>query len=320
MSSIRRGKAVENEKKYPFIVEVPVAANGLDAELNGQILVFHKSCRIVPRSAGAFPIWRRRKRLSNSLVERSTKQPVLSHSLSPLPLPWSAEVTPNGFIVRDAVANAISALNPETRITYTAAFSGGWAMALTPEHRAELEVLGPETVRVRLRSSDLVTVISGFKTPTTRSDLEGWLTEKRIEGESDRRWWWVFQVFVVAFLATAVVLLSLGVKSRLSAIYSFSSVLGWLAGAVTYFSWSILYARQRKKQQAVTWLLLGVSVAALVGFIWWLHYTVRFDLAPPAAALIEPMRPAPTVAPAPVTPVAPELNRSFTCTRNGDVT
>jgi hypothetical protein len=67
-------------------------------------------------------------------------------------------------------------------------------MALTAEHRAELEVLGPETVRIRLRSSDLVTVISGFKTPTTRSDIEGWLTEKRIQGESDRRQWsWTIQ-------------------------------------------------------------------------------------------------------------------------------
>src|SRR3974377_1966561 len=122
------------------------------------------------------------------------------------PPPWSAELMLNCFIVRGGGANTISALKPEARITYTAAFLGGWAMALTPEHRAELEVLGPETVRVRLRSSDLVTVISGFKTPTTRSDLEGWLTEKRVEGESDRRWWWVFQVFVVAFLATAVVL------------------------------------------------------------------------------------------------------------------
>lgn len=187
-------------------------------------------------------------------------------------------------------------------------------MALTAEHRAELELLGPETVRVRLRSSDLVTVISGFKTPTTRCDLECWLTEKRIEGESDRRWWWVFQGFVVAFLATAVVLLSLGVKDRLLAIYSFSSAVGWLAGAVTYFSWSILYAHQRKKQLAVTWLLL--SVAALVGFIWWLHYTVKFDL--PAAPLTDPIRSAPMVAPAP--PVTPELNRSFTCTRNGNVT
>jgi len=44
-------------------------------------------------------------------------------------------------------------------------------MALTPERRAELEVLGPETVRVRLRSSDLVTVISGFKTSTTTATL-----------------------------------------------------------------------------------------------------------------------------------------------------
>lgn len=180
-------------------------------------------------------------------------------------------------------------------------------MALTAEHRAELEVLGPETVRIRLRSSDLVTVISGFKTPTTRSDIEGWLTEKRIQGESDRRQWsWTIQAYVFASLATAVVLLSVDVKDQLLAIYSFSGVVGWLAGAIAYFCWSVLFAHQRKtKQRAVTWLPLGASVAALVGFIWWLHYTVRFDVAPTAAALISPMPPAPMVAPELVTPVAP---------------
>ena len=143
-------------------------------------------------------------------------------------------------------------------------------MALTPEHRAELEVLGPETVRIRLRSSDLVTAISGFKTPTTRSDIEGWLTEKRIEGESERRQWsWTIQAYVFASLATAVVLLSVDVKDQLLAIYSFSGVVGWLAGAIAYFCWSVLFAHQRKtKQRAVTWLPLGASVAALVGFIW----------------------------------------------------
>jgi hypothetical protein len=228
-------------------------------------------------------------------------------------------------------------------------------MALTPEHRAELEVLGPETVRVRLRSSDLVTVISGFKTLTTRSDIEGWLTEKRIEGESERRQWsWTIQACVFASLATAVVLLSVDVKDQLLAIYSFSGVVGWLAGAIAYFCWSVLYAHQRKtKQRAVTWLPLGASVAALAGFIWWLHYTVRFDVALTAAALIGPMPPAPMVAPAPVTPVAPvvpapvtsaepiapapatsaeavapapvttvapTLNPRFTCTRIGNVT
>jgi hypothetical protein len=151
-------------------------------------------------------------------------------------------------------------------------------MALTPEHRAELEVLGPETVRIRLRSSDLVTLISGFKTPTTRSDVEGWLTEKRIEGESDRRqWWWAIQAFVFASLATAVVLLSLDVKDRPLAIYSFCSFVGWLAGAIAYFCWGVFYAYQRKlKQRSVTWVLLSMSVVALLGFIWWLHYAMRF--------------------------------------------
>ncbi len=193
-------------------------------------------------------------------------------------------------------------------------------MALTPEHRAELEILGPETVRIRLRSSDLVTVISGFKTPTTRSDIEGWLTEKRIESESDRRqWWWAIQAFVVAFLATAVVLLSVGVKDRLLAIYSFSAAVGLLAGAIAYYS--ALFAHQRKtKQRSVTWLPLSVSIAALAGFIWWLNYTVRVDLTLATATLTDAMPPAPMVAPAPVTPVAPVVKPSFTCIRNGNVT
>ena len=195
-------------------------------------------------------------------------------------------------------------------------------MALTPEHRAELEVLGPEIVRIRLRSSDLVTVIPGFKTPTTRSDIESWLTEKRIEGESDRRqWWWAFQAFVFVSLATAVVLLSVDVKDRLLVIYSFSGFVGWLAGAIAYFCWGIFYAYRRKtKQRSATWLPLSVSIAALAGFIWWLHYTVRFDLTLATAALTDAMPPAPMVAPTPVTPVAPALNPSFTCIRNGNIT
>src|SRR5215831_2435512 len=52
-------------------------------------------------------------------------------------------------------------------------------MALTAEHRAELEILGPEIVRIRLMASDKVAAISGFATATTRSDVESWLTEKR---------------------------------------------------------------------------------------------------------------------------------------------
>ena len=149
-------------------------------------------------------------------------------------------------------------------------------MVLTPEQRAELEVLGLETVRIRLRSSDKVAVITGFKTGLNRSDVEGWLTEKRIEGETYRRQWrWAIQAFVFASLATAVVLLSVGLKDRLIAIYSFSGAVGWLAGAIAYCS--VLYAYQRKtKQRSVTWLPLGMSVATLLGFIWWLYYRMRF--------------------------------------------
>ena len=45
----RVGKAHTNEQKYPFVIELPVAAAGLDVELNGQIIGFHKSRRIPPR-------------------------------------------------------------------------------------------------------------------------------------------------------------------------------------------------------------------------------------------------------------------------------
>jgi hypothetical protein len=45
----RSGKALANERKFPFIVEVSVAANGLDRELNHQIIGFHKSRHVSPR-------------------------------------------------------------------------------------------------------------------------------------------------------------------------------------------------------------------------------------------------------------------------------
>ncbi len=60
MSFDRAGKAVANESKYPFIIEVPVAANGLDVGLNGQIVDFHKSRRISPRFGRT--IWRNEQR------------------------------------------------------------------------------------------------------------------------------------------------------------------------------------------------------------------------------------------------------------------
>jgi hypothetical protein len=49
MSKGRAARALANESKYPFVVEVPVAASGLDRELNAQIIGFHKSRRILPR-------------------------------------------------------------------------------------------------------------------------------------------------------------------------------------------------------------------------------------------------------------------------------
>jgi hypothetical protein len=39
-------KVVTNERTYPYLVEIPVAAAGLDIALNRQIVEFHKSRRI----------------------------------------------------------------------------------------------------------------------------------------------------------------------------------------------------------------------------------------------------------------------------------
>ena len=43
MAFDKAGKAVANESKYPFIIELPLAASGLDIALHGGIIAFHRS-------------------------------------------------------------------------------------------------------------------------------------------------------------------------------------------------------------------------------------------------------------------------------------
>ena len=45
----RTTKAVMNENKYPYIVEIVVVTDGLDVKLSRQIVRFHQSRRIRPR-------------------------------------------------------------------------------------------------------------------------------------------------------------------------------------------------------------------------------------------------------------------------------
>jgi hypothetical protein len=45
----RRNRAVTNETKHPYIVEVAAVRDGLDVELSRRILQFHKSRHIQPR-------------------------------------------------------------------------------------------------------------------------------------------------------------------------------------------------------------------------------------------------------------------------------
>jgi hypothetical protein len=44
-------KAITNEIRHPYIVEVAVVSDGLDAELCRRIMQFHKSRHIEPRYA-----------------------------------------------------------------------------------------------------------------------------------------------------------------------------------------------------------------------------------------------------------------------------
>jgi hypothetical protein len=46
MGKPRTGRALTNEIKYPYIVELPVALKELDAELSRQIIAFHTSRNI----------------------------------------------------------------------------------------------------------------------------------------------------------------------------------------------------------------------------------------------------------------------------------
>lgn len=43
------GRAVENESKYPYIVELFVADDKLDVELSRRTMEFHRSRKIQPR-------------------------------------------------------------------------------------------------------------------------------------------------------------------------------------------------------------------------------------------------------------------------------
>jgi hypothetical protein len=45
----RGGKALTNERRYPYIVELAVTPEGLDVELSLGIINFHKSLHIEPR-------------------------------------------------------------------------------------------------------------------------------------------------------------------------------------------------------------------------------------------------------------------------------
>lgn len=66
-------------------------------------------------------------------------------------------------------------------------------MALTEKQRAELEALGPETVRIKLLQSgaDPGASVHGFVTgpyrALTRSDVEAWLPEKSAQEATERR-------------------------------------------------------------------------------------------------------------------------------------
>jgi hypothetical protein len=51
----RIGKALANERKYPYVVELVVIGEALDVALSRRIVEFHKSRRIQPRHGRTIP-------------------------------------------------------------------------------------------------------------------------------------------------------------------------------------------------------------------------------------------------------------------------
>jgi len=49
MPKFPSGRSKSNESRYPYIVELAVGKNGLDAKLGRQIMQFHNARRIEPR-------------------------------------------------------------------------------------------------------------------------------------------------------------------------------------------------------------------------------------------------------------------------------
>jgi hypothetical protein len=56
MRQISSGRAVENERKYPYIVAIAIAGKGLDVGLSRRIMDFHNARHIQPRHGrGSIP-------------------------------------------------------------------------------------------------------------------------------------------------------------------------------------------------------------------------------------------------------------------------
>lgn len=94
-------------------------------------------------------------------------------------------------------------------------------MALTPAQRAELEALGPDTVRVKLIAAGPsgAAEVFGFKTGVEgghlpRSDVEGWLAEKHAE-EADQQsstLWWAKIAGIAAIVGIIVSVIGIAVS------------------------------------------------------------------------------------------------------------
>jgi hypothetical protein len=48
-------KTLTNERKYPYIVELPASLGGLDVALNRRIVQFHKTQHVQPRHGRTIP-------------------------------------------------------------------------------------------------------------------------------------------------------------------------------------------------------------------------------------------------------------------------
>jgi hypothetical protein len=101
MAKGRPGKAVANERSHPFIIEVLVAAIGLDRAVSREIVAFHTSQRVKPMYGRLFQFGHSAglsRKVWWNVLQNNWRLVVPTRRLPP---PWSVEDVDAAFAVKD---------------------------------------------------------------------------------------------------------------------------------------------------------------------------------------------------------------------------